>query len=99
MAKNQKSYYFAQGAVGVWGTAAMRDDIVNFVNDGTVPQLNFKDMRGSLTYGLSIMNAGFQVMKTNQIGVQQASTDLYNLYSSLLDALNQLEQQNRPKLP
>jgi RHS repeat-associated protein len=97
--KNQKSYYFAQGTVGDWGTPEMRDDIVNFVNDGTIPQSKSQDIKSSLMYSKSVMEAGFQVMKRNKVEIRQAAIDLYNILSGLLDALNQVDQQNHNRLP
>ncbi len=56
---------------------SLRDGVINFLNDGSLPSLNLKDMKGSLQNGISIMRAGIGIMNANGIQVQSNVTQQY----------------------
>lgn len=66
----------------------MRSDVVNFVNDGSLPTLNVSDLKSSLQYGLQIMQKGVNIMNQNGVGVQKDTQNLMNIYTQLLGLIN-----------
>ena len=75
--------------MGMLTSPEMRADVVNFVNDGTLPNINTGDLKTSLKNGLSIMEAGMRIMNENGIEVQDRTTNLYKLFTSLYLFVNQ----------
>ena len=61
----------------------MRADVVNFVNDGTLPTINFSDLKNSLQYGLQIIQTGSNILNHNGIGVQKDTHKINQFLSSI----------------
>jgi hypothetical protein len=93
--RDRKSFEKAIGLVGsipfgMGTTPDMRDGLVNFVNDGSLPNLDFNNLKGSLQNGLDIMQKGVKILKDNKISVDPNINNLINLYNTSLQGLNQL---------
>jgi len=74
--------------MGFGTTPGMRVDVVNFVNDGSLPTLNVSDLKSSLQYGLQIMQTGVNIMNQYGVGVQKDTQNLMNIYIQLLSLIN-----------
>jgi RHS repeat-associated protein len=65
-----------------------RGDLINFVNDGTIPMLDFKNLQQSLQFGMQIMQTGMEVMNKNKISIRGSTNETYQLYRKLLEFFN-----------
>lgn len=73
---------------GMLTTDAQRGDLVNFINDGTLPTLDVKNLQQSLQYGMQIMQTGIQIMNKNKIEVRGSTNETYKLFKTLLEFFN-----------
>ncbi|MBA4259467.1 MAG: hypothetical protein C0446_09905 [Chitinophaga sp.] len=70
---------------GMTTTDTQRGDLINFVNDGTLPMLDLKNLGQSLQYGMQIMQTGIELMNKNKIEVKGSTNETYQLYRNLLE--------------
>ena len=87
--KYERAVSFAMGGIRTdVFNPAVKSGLVNFVLDGAVPSLNFKDLRGSLESGLTTMWYGIQLLKNNGTSVQKDVMNAYNSYLSMYNLMN-----------
>lgn len=93
---NQQGYYNAVGLMDKFGdvvntalnkqglglTPGMRSDLINFVLDGTLPDINIfgGDIKGQLENILNIMWYGIQMLNQNGTPVDSSVRDKFNMY-------------------
>ena len=68
LSQNQESFDATQNMAGsspfgMTSTPLMRADLVNFVNDESIPFLNLEDVKNSLQYGLNVMKVGVSILQ------------------------------------
>lgn len=68
--------------------ASVRSNLVNFVLDGTLPILDFNNLRSSLKANLTTMWYGIQILNNSGSSVQQGVSDTYQMSMSLYNQLN-----------
>jgi|GEM_PF-6845192 len=99
LSTNTKSFDKATKSIGalpfgMTTSDAQRGDLINFVNDGTLPTIDVKNLQQSLQYGMQIMQSGIQIMNKNKIQVRESTNETYQLYSKLLELLNGSKQKS-----
>lgn len=87
--KYESAVSFAMGGIRTdVFNPSVKSGLVNFVLDGSIPTLNFKDLRGSLQNGLTTMWYGIQLLNNNGTAVQKDVMNTYNSYLSMYNLMN-----------
>ena len=76
-------------------SAGFKDDLTNFVQDGTLPTINVSDAENSVNYGLSVLQTGISILKNNNIQVQSQTLESLNKYRELISAINSLKKHKK----
>jgi RHS repeat-associated protein len=76
------------GSMGGYDKASIKGDLVNFVQDGSLPKLDFKNLKGTVENSLTTMWFGIQILNNSGSKVQQSTLDTYNALMTLYNALN-----------
>jgi RHS repeat-associated protein len=76
-------------------SVGFKDDLTNFVQDGTLPTINVSDAENSAKYGLSVLQTGISILKNNNIQVQSQTLEALGKYQDLIKAINSLKKHKK----